>query len=415
MKIAIILGNYCTEHNLINLSNFLNDPIGQSGTNILFIRLSEAMAARGHEVAIFSLFSSKPNEMNGMKVYDLHRKAEIITSDWDCIVTISEPDQLRDLPQEPLRIVSQQLNGFSYCQPGFDDFVDLWLSPSNSHRERHLTAYGQSFDPDKWKVLRDGCFPDDYTPDVKVPGRVVFISSADRGLHILLQEWSKIKAAVPHASLRVFYNFAYGDLRNYEKGIYQQPNSGPDIFELAQRIRYIEEMAPRLKHLDVEHVGSVSRERIAREVSEAECLAYPCSTVVYSEGFSISTLEAMNCKSCPVITKCDALEDIYGGVVPMVDTPVLQHAGEFSDLVIKALTDKEYRNEVNERCRAFALEHSWDKIAEGLESMIVNHPKVKERGGVAPIKPKEPSPPTKRQLLLEEIARLKEAVARKKT
>ena len=65
-----------------------------------------------------------------------------------------------------------------------------------------------------------------------MPGRVIWCSSADRGLHWLLSQWPKIKEAVPYASLKVFYHFNYGDLDKIENG-----SGGHHHFiEMAQRL-----------------------------------------------------------------------------------------------------------------------------------------------------------------------------------
>lgn len=384
MRLGIILGSFSTGSRPLVMENPMTNPRGLTGTETILLKLSEALHKRGHDVSIFSSYTGNhPTEWNGVKIYDLHQKSQIITSDWDCVISLNEPDVFRDIPIGPLRITSQQLNGFSYMGPGYDDLVDLWISPSDAHRERHLTAYGQNLDPNKWIVIPDGCDANDYTPGIKIPGRVIWASSAERGLHWLLQEWSKIKKAVPHASLKIFYNFQYGDLEKNEKGITQ---ASPDIMEFANRIRYCREMIARLKHLDVEHVGSVSRERISKEMSQAECLAYPCDTTVWSEGFSMTILESMNCEAAPVITECDALKDVYGSVANMIPLPVKDHISEWSDLVIKTLNDEKYRKEINNKCKKFSKKYTWDNIAERLENVILttkmpqtnNVPKVKK-------------------------------------
>jgi hypothetical protein len=182
---------------------------------------------------------------------------------------------------------------------------------------------------------------------------------------MLLQEWHKIKAAAPHAHLKIFYNFAFGDFINYEDA------NNPSTDELAQRVRYMLNMINRLKPLGVELVGSVSRDRINKEMSEAEVLAFSCDTRTFTEGFSIATLEGCAAKACPIISDVDALGQIYGGIVPMVKSPVRQNIQDYTNLVIRALTDENFRNETNKNVFQFAKDRTWKIVTGQLEEVII--------------------------------------------
>ena len=102
-------------------------------------------------------------------------------------------------------------------------------------------------------------------------------------------------------------------------------------------------------------------------MAQAECLAYPCDTIRWSEGFSCTLLEACAARACPVTLETDALPQVYGGVVPMVDRRCIQ---EWSGLAVRALTDEAWRNEVNEKCAAFAAERTWRHTAEKMMAHI---------------------------------------------
>jgi len=148
------------------------------------------------------------------------------------------------------------------------------------------------------------------------------------------------------------------------------PRLHPTLGEQARRSRYIREALRRLDGHGIELMQSVSRNRIVSEMSEAEVLAYPCDTVNWTEGFSVTLMEACAAGTVPVTTDVDALGSIYGGHVPVVQSPVGERLGEFSDIVIQALTDPDFRSGVTKSARALADQHRWPDIAKRLVSLI---------------------------------------------
>jgi len=374
MKIAFILGAFCSSHRPLNYNDFFSNGRGVSGSDLGISRVAQEFSKQGHDVSLFTSHEpNKPDTWEGVKLYHLSEKKATIKPDWDAIISWSEPDEFRDLPTEPLRICSQQLNGFTYCKPGFDDYVDVWASPSNMHMRYHIY---QTPHPEKWVVIPDGCDPDLYTEGQKVPGRVVFTSSPDRGLHWLLQEWQNIKAQVPEANLRIFYHFSQGDVEEFERGF---KIWSPSIMELGQRTRYFRNAIKKLKPLDVEHVGSVSRDQLVQELNQAMVLGYPTSVVSdFCEGFGCSVMEACAAGCVPVISDVDAFGDLYGGIVPMIKSPVNTHMGEFTDLVVKMLRNGSERDEAVRKCKDLANKYTWKLAADKYIDVIQRHPKYKK-------------------------------------
>lgn len=363
MKIAVLLGSFSIGTRPINLSDVWTNPRGLTGTDLCFIRVCEELQALGHEVIMFSVFSDNPVSYKGMKVFNVSQRNNVVDNSYDCIISINEPNILMDMVRKPLKLVYMMLNDFSFIEPGFDDYVDIYAGVCEDHTN-HMKL--QVPKPEKWKTVPLGCDPDQYT-DQRVPGRVIWCSSADRGLHWLLSQWSHIKAAVPFATLKVFYHFNYIGIEQIE----ENTGSHHHVVEMATRIRYIRHAIKELKHLGVEHIGSVSREQMRKEFSEASVFGFPCNTVAFSEGFSVSTLEAHASHTVPVITGADCLEGIYkdSGCI-MIQDPVGEHLEEYTAEVIKALTDQEYANSIIDKCRVFAKEHTWKLTAEKLEKLI---------------------------------------------
>lgn len=364
MNLSFVYGLWSVGARPFNLGGLWTDPRGLTGSEVSFFSIAREMSARGHRVNIFTRCTTRSRtQWDGCDVRDYDELSPASTSDSDVVLSWNEPDVLRGVNGRALRIVNQQLNDFDYCHPGYDDFVDVYTSPSDAHCE-----YIKQFTPlpNKWEVLPNGCQAAQYPSVERVPGRVIYASSPDRGLHLLLQEWPKIRRAVPHANLRVFYNFQpwFAAMSN------ETFSPFPHVRECAHRAMYIKEAMDRLRDHGVEHCHSISRVRMAQEMAQAEVLAYPCDTIRYTEGFSVTLMEACASGVLPVTTDVDSLGAIYGSVVPMVKSPVAGRMGEFADLVIRGLTDNGWRSETVARTRSFSRSFEWTALAERLEKII---------------------------------------------
>ncbi len=388
MRVAFLYGPFCLGgdgKNGFRASNLWDDDRGLTGSELSFFRIAQELALRGHDVVAYSFFQDGPlpGVLGSIRLRPI---TSLITeiNGWDAVCSWNEPDLLRIIPERTVRLCNLQINSFTHCKPGFQNHVDVFTSPSSSHRQmvlgkHHPVGSDHSIshetyiaNPSKWKVLPNGCDPDKYpTPGSSVvPGRVIYASSPDRGLHWLLQEWPKIKSAVPHATLRIFYK-----LMSWVTLVspYEPPSHDRAAIEQVARARYIGEAIRRYStrpDIGVEIHGSVSRSRMNMEMSEAEVLAYPCDTMSWTEGFSVTLMEACASQTVPVTCGVDALPEIYGSSVPMVPPPMRTSFEAFSGLVIRSLTDDKFRQDTLDRCRQLALDYTWPVIASKLEMII---------------------------------------------
>lgn len=381
MKISIILGKFSVGPRPLDFNNYniWKNPRGLTGTDLSTIMISIHLAKRGHEVHLFTIHAdsnNKPKVWEGIQLYNLDERLSIIDNSFDIILSINEPDVFRGLPIKPLRVCWQFLNDFLYCEKDFDNYVDKWLGVCEPHVNYLKTQLPPS---NKWEILGLGCEPEWYE-DSRIPGRVVWCSSADRGLHWLLQEWPKIKAAVPYATLKIFYHLEFGNIETIEPNVPESPEdttiqgetwSQPPIKEMGHRVRYIKSAIKRLKSLGVEHVGSISRDQIRQELSEASVLGFCCDTSTFSEGFSVTTLEAHASFTVPIITDQDCLGYVYkksGALI--VKSPVRDNLDEYVSLVIKSLADKRFSDSIIDKCRVFAMQNTWDIVTGKMEQIM---------------------------------------------
>lgn len=363
MKIAFLYGQFSTGARAFDVQNLESSKRGLTGSELSCLMYARAMAKRGHDVTMFLPMpvSSSPT-IEGVRMVSVDGFGAFMQRGEDVVYSWNEPDLLRGANAR-LRMCNQQVNDFDYCKPGYANCVDLFTSPSEPHRDYLVSRYPET--AGKWEIVPNGCDPTQYTA-AKMPGRVLYASSPDRGLHLLLQCWPEIKRRVPQAHLRVLY-----ELETWAKNLRDNAFPDPGIQECGQRARYIELALARMKHLDVTAVGSVSRQDMAREMAEAEVLAYPCDTIRFTEGFSVTTLEACAAGAIPVINPVDSLGHLYG------ELPSADGVGRFPDRVCAALDSSHANVRWQQECRdigkKIAARHEWDVLAEQLERIMLKH------------------------------------------
>lgn len=341
MRIAVLYGPMCLQRPALET---LRDP--RTGSEVGWARIVEDLQWFGHVVTTYD---------GSLDPAERHRP--------DVAISINEPDRLREFPDAKLRICEFWLNGFSFCKEGFDEHVDVYLSPSEAHRQQAIGPWGAP-DPSKWVVNRLGCdVPGEKGRDARsVPGRVVYCSSPDRGLHRVLEAWPRIKRAVPHASLHIFYNLGHW-LRSFDQTPYF-----PDIERNRNRALYIEEALRRLSGPEwgITVRDQVSHDEMLREMAQAEVLAHPCETMSWSEGFSCTVLEGCAAEACPIVSDCDALGEVYSVLEPV---PVGDW-DRWRSRVVRALTDSDFRNDMNKRARKLAEELTWTRHVKQLDGLL---------------------------------------------
>lgn len=375
MKIAFVYGKWSTADRYFNFSQLYDDPRGLTGSEISCFEYAKAMRMRGHDIVLFAQTKNiaVPYNWNGVIVKPVD-ELKLTAGSFDVIYVWNEPDVLFNLTKKPLKMVNQQLNDFEYCSFGDFAHVDVFTSPNEIHRD----FLKEQIKPQNlnWEILPNGCDPNAFPQLERVPGKVIWASSPDRGLHWLLQEWMTIKKAVPEANLKIFYNFDDW----FAKMFHVNPGTFTDsVEELACRARYIKEACKRLADHGVTHLKSVSRNQMAMEMAQAQVLPYSCDPIRFTEGFSVTLLESCASGIVPITTKVDALPGVYGGVVPMVDMPIKKNIKEFAQLTIKALKDNEFRESVLSKTIPFAQEFAWPVLAKRLEDIIYkNRPELKK-------------------------------------
>ena len=207
-KIAFLFGAWSCAARPLDFNCLWSSPRALTGSDLGITETAKYFAKKGHDVSLFTVYANdqQPETWEGVKLRKIENKGSEITEDFDAIISWSEPDILRDLPKKPIKVVCQMLNDFNYCQPSFDDVVDIWTAPCQKLID-HLMTFSNAPSRDKFFVVPLGCDRSWYKETKRVPGRVIWTSSPDRGLHWLLSEWKNIKKAVPGSSSQNLLQF----------------------------------------------------------------------------------------------------------------------------------------------------------------------------------------------------------------
>lgn len=184
------------------------------------------------------------------------------------------------------------------------------------------------------------------------PYQVIYASSYDRGLDHLLGVWPKIKAAVPEATLKIFYGW-----NSFDKMRGQDP--------VAQQFKAkVEQM---MQQDGVTHVGRVNQKQLAREMAASSLWVYPTA---FWEISCITAMRAQVTGAIPVCTDFAALDETvqHGVKVPGVTEFEIvpeEVTEKIADEVIALLKDPVRQDDIRQKMLVWAKEHfDWARVAK---------------------------------------------------
>lgn len=359
LRVAVVLGNMgLSVHGTIDVEKFLDEGFA-TGTMMGFFGIAWGLAERGHTVDAFcQCVRDVPNSKYGhANFYEWPKNKPDGT--YDAYISISEPDLLRPESTSAwgLRVCVVWLNDFTYCQPGFDHYVDLYVSPSHAHREFMTKIIGMSADRSCVVPINTNIELFDNLP--RRPGSLAYCSSPDRGLHHLAKILPLVRKQVPEAHLSVYYRY------------------WPWLEEMQARKqgdglrKFAEDMHSELTSTaGIEIVGAVSPSKLARSLSSTMVLPYPCDPRRFTEGYSVAVLDACAAGCVPVLSGADVLPSVYGGAAEVIEGPVEHAYQEWADNLVLYLTDPEIRQQARQRAFAHAYAHSRQRVAEMWEQVL---------------------------------------------
>ncbi len=314
------------------------------------VAVAEQLAARGYETAIINPHP-EAGEKNGVDYLPLSALEDDRTIH-GALIAVNGYDSLPALPYR-LRLIWAQ-TGLPHIAPLLS-YVDAVVVNSQAKIDYLNGPNHGLIRPPKVHIIPNGVelAPWDAVTIPRVPGRLLYSQSPDRGLVHLLRWWPALKARLPDLSLHVTYSID----RIYD---FQW------MHELrAEMCRYID----RGRDLpDVTYLGVVSADDYRRELKEAELYVFPCDPGVSGETFSIGVMEACAAYT-PVLGSGDvSIAEIYSDVVHIEDGPIFD--GHWIERITRLMTDPTERQRLVPQARALAERHQWRLIADRWETLL---------------------------------------------
>lgn len=216
------------------------------------------------------------------------------------------------------------------------------------HREHVMHVHG--IPGDRIRVTRNGIDPERFAMHVaRQPHRLIYSSSPDRGLDVLLDLFPRIRAELPDAELHVFYGFD-----NWDKSLAARP----DPSQHAWRAR----VTAAMQQPGVYNRGRIGQRQLAEEMLRSDVWLYPTS---FHETYCITALEA---QAAGVVCVCSGLAGLMTtvadrGVLLDGDARSPEYQQQAIGAVLDLLRDRPRREALVERARTWALTQTWDGVA----------------------------------------------------
>lgn len=373
MKVVHILPQVA--HGSLSWADLTSGGRGVTGSEQAMLYLARAQAEQGYHVLCY-LPTETPGFESGVEFLDVRtswprlRRADSA----DVVISWVTADPLRFLGPKPLKVHSIQINDWLMCAFGFEKYVDVFVACSESHRKWLWDEQGNpgleapvAIIPNGTDLLR---FSGNGGP--RIPRRVVYLSSPDRGLHWLLAMWPEIRFAYPDAELHVFYEV--------QKWL---DNSTLLNSEVGMRAKYVVERMKDLGKHGVVLRGAVSPAKLAEELSRASLMVYPCDPVRTTEGFGCAVLDACAAGVVPVITDADAFGEIYdkpeSGILVIRRGDNRRWTDFYLEQVLRLLGDEQEQEQRRQQVMSFVRQYDW-RVVAGLWTDMMEQQIRRKRG-----------------------------------
>lgn len=236
-----------------------NEQTGIGGSEEAVINICREFVKTGHDVTVYNRCEDDAGEYDGVKYVDfLDYKGEEtdIFIGWRSLM--------------PWKMGKNYKVGYHWLHDTTSEedvkaALSLGASKVMVLSKWHRRLYGNL--ENKWVYLtRNGVNMAQFDQKVeRVPGRIFYGSSYDRGLKEILENWPKIKLAVPEATLHIAYGW-----NTWESIAKKQ---GTDAYTAFQNVK--EDIEQAMQQEGITHLGRISHEAVAKEMLEADVWGYP--------------------------------------------------------------------------------------------------------------------------------------------
>ncbi len=347
-----------SEHTLENWNWTTPDTTGIGGSETAHIEMARRLARRGHEVVSFIPYGGSETVVDGVRWVDSGRVQELLPTLAGSTFFVYRCPQFFDmvLPEGKYYFVAQDTEyawteeqakkvtkyiclceeHARYTQKRFPSFKGKLVKSSNGIRR------------DLIENLRKSAAPRNYK-------KIMYASSPDRGLELLLKDWFRVLEVVPDAELHIFYG-----LNNVDKII---ERGGQHLVSLRDSL---------LKLFNQPNVfwrGRKNQPDLIREMLTSGIWWYPSD---WPETSCIQCMEMQACGVTPVTNRHWAVgENVFHGVMldgipqndPLVRASLCREVIE----LLQNPQSEESRQQMIEDARD---SFDWEKIVTQWEALV---------------------------------------------
>ena len=316
------------------------------GAELAMIHVSRGLARLGYDVTVYYSTEGEAGEYDGVRwltttQYDPRECFDVLIS-WD-VICQDGVGIFKFLPCAHLKILEMQCN-HPRIMP--EHRVD-WVTPKSEWHKRVIRQFNPMIPEEHCYIMPNGVDLARYAdPEERIPGRVIWCSSPDRGLHHLLRIWPRIREKVPNATLHIFYDFD----PNFDSNKWQMNTLGANMW-------YIKTHA---NQPGVVHRKAVGQQTIAREQKQAQLMVYPLDPPRPCEGFSIAMLECLAAGTPIIASDADCFPELWGEAITMLPRPIEDDV--WVETVVRFLRNDKLWQLYSQKGKALAAKYSWEKV-----------------------------------------------------
>jgi glycosyltransferase involved in cell wall biosynthesis len=330
---------------------------GIGGSETACIEMCRNLVERGHSVRVYSDCPHHDGNYDGVEYYHF---GKLSSAECDVFISSRQPDAIKkDVRAKAYFLWVHDIH-VGAPGPAMHEMLlsyDRILALSNWHKSFLHHTYPWLPD-EQVLVTRNGINPARFLGDLpKKKNHLIYPSSADRGVDILLEVLPEIRRRVPDTELHIYYGFDSWKRAAQLRGATN---------ELLQIDNYQKAF---LSTPGVVYHGRVGQQNLARAMLEAKVWAYP---TWFTESSCISAMENQAAGCVPVTTRLAALaETVKHGILLDPPNTSEEYKKRFVDEVCSLLTDEERRRQYADAGRSWAMNNlSWAALAEDWETMF---------------------------------------------
>lgn len=325
---------------------------GLGGSETAIIKLAEAFAGAGHRMITYGRFNEASYYQGGA-----YRPQEMFRPEVhsDMFISWRMPEAADwELNTECLVLWMHDTDAGDRLTPTRARKFDYIVVQTEWHKQFMLEKY-PFLKKNKLKIIGNGIdlarFTDDPF-DQKQPNRVIYSSSPDRGLNIILEHiWPAVVEEVPNAELHVYYGWDSFD---------KATEISPDVVQYRAFREKMDRLFLESKNV-VQH-GRINQVELAHEFEKASIWLYP---TYFAETYCITAIEAQLGGAIPITNQLAGLkETVQNGIFINGDVTSAEVQQEFARQTIRVLKmDPEERRKLQTIVRKKAPAVSWNDRA----------------------------------------------------